>query len=161
MSTRIALLRSRIRREREEIAPTVETVLRQWSRVGAADSEIDAYLDSTALHMHAFYTGLETIFEEIARALDDEIPGGERWHARLLEQMTLPIESTRPALLEPELAKRLDAFRRFRHVVRNVYATNLLPERMADLVTSITDLWKDVQDALDRFDSFLEHAGSP
>lgn len=161
MSARLALLRSRLRRERGDLDPTVRTVRRQWARVGTSDGETDAYLDSTALHMHAFYTGLEVMFEDIARSLDGEVPAGDRWHARLLEQMTHPIEDIRPAVIDPGLATRLDAFRRFRHLVRNVYATNLIPDRMADLVASIHEVWQDVQDALDRFDSFLEQAGAP
>jgi hypothetical protein len=101
------------------------------------------------------------MFEDIARSLDGEVPAGDRWHARLLEQMTHPIEDIRPAVIDPGLATRLDAFRRFRHLVRNVYATNLIPDRMADLVASIHEVWQDVQDALDRFESFLEQAGAP
>lgn len=42
----------------------------------------------------------------------------------------------------PELDRpTLDEFRRFRHLVRNVYTFNLVPEKMENLVLTLPTLW--------------------
>ena len=35
----------------------------------------------------SFYTGLERIFERVARRIDHSLPQGERWHTDLLHQV--------------------------------------------------------------------------
>jgi len=44
--------------------------------------------------------------------------------------MTLEIEEVRPALLDRELAVRIDELRSFRHVFRNIYLSELDPKRV-------------------------------
>lgn len=50
----------------------------------------------------------------------------------------------------------LDEFRRFRHVVRNVYTFNLVPEKMEPLISSLSKLWPQVRAELMAFADFLE-----
>ena len=76
-------------------------------------------------------------------------------HVRLLEQMSIPLEPIRPPVLDPVLLQRLDEYRRFRHLIRNVYASNLNPDRMEQLATGLDRTWRDVEAALDRFDAYL------
>lgn len=51
---------------------------------------------------------------------------------------------------------RLDEYRKFRHRIRNIYATNLDPERMKHLVLGLPTLWRHVRQDLDRFMDFLK-----
>ena len=44
--------------------------------------------------------------------------------------MRLDIDGVRPALLDRELAARIDELRSFRHVFRNIYQTELDPKRI-------------------------------
>jgi len=53
-------------------------------------------------------------------------------------------------------AQSLDEFRRFRHLVRNVYTVNLLPDRMAGLMSAIPGLWSGLWAELLAFADFLE-----
>ena len=46
---------------------------------------------------------------------------GKQWHRDLLIQMSLDISQTRPKIISQETVTNLDEYRRFRHVVRNVY----------------------------------------
>lgn len=45
--------------------------------------------------------------------------------------MTLHIETVRPALWDRKTASGVDELRRFRHVFRNLYQSELDPERLA------------------------------
>ncbi|MGB9886110.1 MAG: hypothetical protein ACPLPT_04005 [Moorellales bacterium] len=84
--------------------------------------------------LHDFYVAAENLFQAIARELDEKLPEGPTWHHALLRQMTLTIPGVRPAVLRKETAQRLDDFRAFRHVFRNVYGFNLSAEKLRDLL---------------------------
>lgn len=81
----------------------------------------DGYWDGVALNLHGFYSGVERIFEDIARTVDESVPSGPGWHADLLLQMASGIPNLRPEVIRPEARSCLDEYRGFRHVVRNVY----------------------------------------
>jgi len=51
-------------------------------------------------------------------------------------------------------AKSLDEFRRFRHLVRNVYTMNLKPDKMSGLMLSFPELWLKLQEELQAFSNF-------
>jgi hypothetical protein len=61
----------------------------------------------------------------------------------------------RPAVISEETAEHLDAFRRFRHLVRNVYTFNLIPARMAPLLDVLPELWHQLRQELLAFSEFL------
>lgn len=87
----------------------------------------DGYLDGVALNLHGFYAGVERIFEDIARNLDEAVPTGADWHRDLLLQMSASIDRIRPAVISQETRFCLEEYRGFRHVVRNVYTFNMNP----------------------------------
>lgn len=118
-----------------------------------------AYLDSVALNLHAFYSGLERLFELIARHVDGALPSGEAWHRDLLQQMAQDMARVRPAVLRQDSALTLDEFRRFRHLVRSVYTMSLLPEKMTGLMLALSTLWPALRAELLAFADFLEALG--
>jgi hypothetical protein len=127
--------------------------------LGTVDQEPDAafaYLDSTALNLHGFYSGLERLFELIARQVDRQVPTGDTWHRDLLRQMSKDLPSLRPAVVSQKTITALDEFRRFRHLVRNVYTVNLVPERMKGLMEALPTLWPTLQAELLAFADYLE-----
>lgn len=89
--------------------------------------------------LHDFYVSVENVCKLIAREIDEQLPLGENWHKELLKQMMLEIPGVRPALLTRETASRLEEFRAFRHVFRNVYGFNLSAERLRDLLKKFPD----------------------
>ena len=115
-------LSQRIRMEIEEINRTVSAVERHWKRAKESDIDKDAFLNSVALNLHSFYNGIERTMELIALELDSGTLGGDSWHTELLRQMVIDIPSVRPAVLSSETAEQLDEYRKFRHLVRNIYA---------------------------------------
>lgn len=134
----------RIRGETPEIDRLVQRSLLAWTRAQRSTSEQEIYLDSVALNLHGFYSGVERLFELIARHVDQSSPVGEMWHRDLLQQMAQEMANVRPAVISREKASSLDELRRFRHLVRNVYTFNLLPDKMKALISDLPGLWSQV-----------------
>lgn len=154
MSDVYTALAQRIRQEMIELDRIVNRIAYLWPKITRLTIDQEVYVDSVALNLHSFYSGVEKLFELIVRQFDT-LPTGKDWHKTLLEQVT---ESTtiRPAIIGPECAQQLDEFRRFRHLVRNVYSTNLQPEKMSDLIETLPILWNDLAAELCAFADFLE-----
>lgn len=123
-------------RNRQEVAD-IETVATRMERAmtafrqGSADD--DLFLDAAALNLHDFCAGLERIFRRIGGEIDGNVPAGADEHRDLLQQMTVAVPGLRPAVLSTASARSLDDELRFRHVVRNIYAFQLDPERVDQL----------------------------
>jgi len=145
----------RIRGEVVEIDRVVLRGLHAWDMHRLNPAE-DAFLDAAALNLHSFYSGLETIFGLITRQVDRKPPAGESWHRDLLGQMASEWPEVRPGVISQETAERLDGYMRFRHLVRNVYATNLAPDRFSDLIDTLSEVWSQTRSELLAFATFLE-----
>jgi hypothetical protein len=147
-------LAQRIRAECRELARLVERAQEGWSR--AQRSSDDLYVDSVALNLHSFYAGLERLFEMIGATVDNNVPQGANWHRVLLEQMAAEFPAVRPAVISDETHQALDAYRGFRHVVRNVYAFRFDLEKVHQLVQGIPEGFSQVRAELLAFADFLE-----
>lgn len=115
----------------------------------------DAYLHAVALDLHGCYTGAEQAFEAIARMIDGSVPQGAGWHRELLAQMATEIPTVRPAVLSRDTEACLDAYRAFRHVVRNVYTLNLDPVRVRELGEGLGDCLTHLRADVAAFVAFL------
>lgn len=144
-----------IRSELGELERTRRIIESHWSKAPTSEDP-DAYAGSTALHLHALYSGAERMMERIARDVDGRVPSGEAWHSELLLQMKIEVPGVRPAVLTGETAGQLEAYRRFRHRVRNVYASLLDPGLMEPLVTGLDALMGALHRDLEAFCRFLE-----
>ena len=116
----------------------------------------DLFLDSVALSLHDFYTGLELIFSKIATIVDGNMPTGKQWHRDLLIQMSLEISQTRPPVISQETLANLDEYRRFRHVVRNVYGFDLDPKRLQPLIERSSLIFQQIKTELLMFVDLLK-----
>lgn len=149
-------LTERIRGEVLDLDRVVQRAERNWQRAEKASEDQDAYVDSVALNLHSFYSGVERLFELIAKHLDHAFPSGETWHHDLLEQMAEDKPDLRPAVIGQESVAALHEFRRFRHLVRNVYTTSLAPDKMVGLVMLLPNAWTKLHAELMAFADFLE-----
>ena len=157
MTLRYRLLAARIASEVTDLDSTAVTIQRHWEHASVQAVDQDAYLNSVALNLHSWYSGLERLFEAIAVEFDGDYPRSDSWHADLLHQVALDMSPSRPPVLTRAMVDRLDEYRKFRHLIRNIYATNLSGERMASLVLGLPPLWRDVRAQLL---SFAEFAGT-
>ena len=156
MKTVYEELVERIRGEEPDLERIVQRALRVWTQVQRSPDE-PAYVDSIALNLHGFYSGLERLFELIARHIDRALPTSETWHRDLLDQMASDQTGIRPAVIGQDSILALDDLRRFRHLVRNVYTTNLAPDKMAGLILALPGLWSRLRAELLAFADFVEN----
>lgn len=150
------LLSARIRQELEAIEQVVARAERALTLALKNSSEQDLYLDAVALNLHDFYSGLERLFTMIGAEMDGVKPEGPGWHRDLLTQMALELKNIRPAVLSPQVAKALDEYLRFRHVVRNIYTFELDPDRVGRLIKNLRPTFVQAQMELLAFADFLE-----
>lgn len=104
-----AVLAGRIREALSDLERVVRRAEDLLSK--AQQRNDDGYLDGVALNLHGFYAGVERIFEDIARNLDEAVPAGPDWHRDLLLQMSAAIDGVRPAVISPETRFCLDEYR--------------------------------------------------
>ena len=57
--------------------------------------------------------------------------------------------------LAQRIRQELDEYRRFRHLIRNIYTTALDPKRMIHLIDSLPAVWQQVGQELNAFAVFL------
>jgi hypothetical protein len=130
-----ALLAARIISELKELSVLAKRAEQGLKK--AKEKNDDYYFDSVALNLHSIYSGLERIFERIATAIDSSLPSGTNWHRELLNQMAIEVPGIRPAVISSDLKEKLEEYRGFRHVVRNVYTYRLKPEKIEGLVSML------------------------
>ena len=92
----------------------------------------------------------------IARHIDGTLPDSETWHRDLLSQMADELADVRPAVIDPQTASSLDRFRRFRHLVRNVYTMNLASDKMDGLMSTLPGLWQKLRAEMLAFADFVK-----
>lgn len=108
------------------------------------------------MHLHSFYSGIERVLRLTAEEFDGGVLGGAAWHTELLQQMQLDLPDARPPVLSRNSTGALEEYRRFRHLIRNIYATTILPERMESLVVGLPEVWAHVAEDLSEFAAFVE-----
>jgi hypothetical protein len=153
---RYRLAARRIRQELSAVERSVARAKRAMALAQHAPQEQDLYLDSAALNLHDFYTGLERAFEHVAATVDEHVPAGRNWHRELLCYMAEERASARPAVISADTRDELEEYLRFRHVVRNVYAFEFDVYRLARLVDGLGCVLDRTRHELGAFADFLE-----
>ena len=154
MKSEYIALAGRIKRALLDLEGVVKRA--EWLQSKAQTSGDDGFFDGVALNLHGFYSGVERIFEDIARTMERSIPKGVEWHQDLLLQMSAEISSIRPPVVKMDTRDCLEEYRGFRHVVRNVYTFHLRPARLQELTTRLRPCYESVERDLSDFIIFLE-----
>ena len=71
-------------------------------------------------------------------------------------QMTIDMNGVRPSVISNMTSRMLGEYRRFRHLVRNIYTINLLPDRLDIPVSNLDELWNNMRPELSVFADFLD-----
>jgi hypothetical protein len=156
MSARLQVLAEYLRSQLPDLNRAVERAIALHAKA-VRQGDVD-YLDGVALNLHSFYMGVEEIFTRIARDVDESLPDGAQWHIVLLSQMTLSIPALRPQVISSETRHRLDEYRGFRHVVRNIYTFNLVPSKINELVANLPSCQERFVSDIEAFCVFLDAA---
>ena len=153
------ILAGRIRQELAELERVVSRAERAMTAARQHPEDQDLYLDSAALNLHDFYTGLERLFQQIATTVDRSLPSGRSWHRDLLQQMGVDLPDLRPPVLSSEAIEALDEYLRFRHVVRNIYTFLFNLDQLERLVKQARPVFTQAETELLTFAQFLEQVG--
>ncbi len=156
MSDHLIRLAQRIREECDHLERVMARAQKAWER--AQHTGDDLYLDSAALNLHGFYSGVERLLQLIATTVDGSLPQGANWHQLLLLQMTEEVPHVRPAVISARTFTLLEEFRGFRHVARNIYTFQFNPERLEKLVQKLPETFASTRDELLAFADFLEES---
>ncbi|MFW6158645.1 MAG: hypothetical protein ACOC8E_04740 [Planctomycetota bacterium] len=115
---------------------------------GTAHTHAEVLALATVLQ--SFYNGIENIFRQAARLLDDSVPRGGRWHVQLLDSMATGTAS-RPAVISEDLRQRLTRYLGFRHLVRHSYAFSFEWKQMAPLALECDEILRKFEAELEQF----------
>ena len=105
-----------------------------------------------------YYTCAESIFLRISQYFENSLEPA-RWHADLLQKMTLDIEGVRPRAVAPQDEPALRELLRFRHFKRNYFDLDYDWDRIDFLVKKVRQVHPGLERSLDRFDGFLRDLG--
>ena len=114
------------------------------------------FLRSTGSILHDFYVAVENTLKIVCSEIDEKLPDGSEWHLLLLKQATYNIPEIRPAIISKKTMDKLDKYRAFRHVFRNVYGFNLDAVRIKELVLELPDTIDLFKDDIKKFQNLLE-----
>lgn len=150
-------LAAEIRDELAKLSELARSIESTWKRRSTAPrEEQDVFLESVALKLHNFYTGCERIFGQVGTEINGALPQTHDWHVRLLRTMCVEVPEVRPAVLSAALARDLEDYLRFRHLVRNIYALELDAAKIEPLVGKVADVAGRFEDEIERFVRYLE-----
>jgi len=105
--------------------------------------------------LHSFYTGIEKIFERIAKEIDKNVPTGNKSHQELLNNMYVK-NNIRKAVINEEIYLLLNEYMKFRHFFRHAYSFQLNWAKMKPLAETLFDIWENLKRQLLSFISVLE-----
>jgi hypothetical protein len=142
----------------QELTNLDRTVQRAISQLRKAhDTQDEDFYDAVALNLQKFYMGVERLCVEIARQIDQYVPGGVNWHKQILQQMSLAHEPIRPPVLSMKTYEMLDIdYRGFRHVATHLYAFELKANRIDALVEQLPQCFTSFQADILAFCQYLQ-----
>ena len=145
----------RITDEKLKIGTTVDRIERALEKIDILPVDAREFVErALAADLAEVYTGLEKIFEQIAKNIDKHIPSGSRWHNELLTQMRKS-RPERPPVVTERSYRRLRRFLRFRHIVRNIYGDELIYTEAEKQAKEVRKLYTDISEELDTFVIYL------
>jgi hypothetical protein len=160
MTVKYLILTEEIHKELNALAEIVAHIATGLVDHEKADEDDKGYIvDSLALSLQSFYTGCENIFRRIATYVDGELPAGERWHADLLEQMSIALPETRPPVITENTKQELKEFLSFRHTIRNIYIFDIASEPVMTLASTTSSFFQKFRTELAAFCAFLNEVG--
>ena len=141
-------LTQRIHDELDKIDTTTNDIAKALVDIDLLPVAAKPYIEESIAHKLAdVYSGIERIFERIAREIDTHIPTGSRWHKDLLAQMTEKRPERGPVISE-DTSLRLEELLDFRHKVNNIYDRELNYEMTEPHAKSIETLFANVSAGL-------------
>lgn len=109
-----------------------------------------------ALKTQQFFTAMEDLFKQIAKAFENHIEDLGSYHRELLVRMTMEIPYIRPSVLCNESFILLDKIRAFRHFIRHGYGCELDEKQLVSLQDQFRAHFSTVEKDLLAFRKYIE-----
>lgn len=109
-----------------------------------------------AARAQQFYTAMEDLLKQIAKAFENHVENTNSFHKELLTRMNVEIPKIRPAVLSQQSFLMLDKVRSFRHFFRHAYDCELDEAALRALQTKIRDGYSQIENDLLKFRSYVE-----
>jgi len=156
------MLDERTRTHIERELTQVRRLLQDYSELlAASSSEEPGLVSRTALStvLQSFYQGVESVFQTVAKRIDQRMPTGADWHRQLVNQMA-ESSTTRPPLISANTVERLEPYLGFRHLARHTYPFSLEWNRMCQLVQELASVSEQFSSDVREFIEHPEHPDS-
>jgi hypothetical protein len=150
----LARLLAEVDADRQALAQRIEDAREAERRLAKTPTDPGA-LALAGVALHAWYTGVETIFERVAREVDGTVPTGDRWHRALLSQMSAAVPGTRPRVIDSALVAELAALLAFRHFFRHAYAVAFDANRLSTELARLFAVCLPTEAALEELTAFM------
>lgn len=141
----------------DELARIEQAIDRLEALTAQLDTLPDiAWIPALAAYLEDFYSGCEKLARRIAVMLEGNLPKGENWHEQLLQQMGKSGGDGRPPLWNPSLLQELDEYRRFRHLTRHRYRSDLEGPKLLRLAQRVPMVFIQIQQSVATFGEWLD-----
>jgi len=148
--------KTEIMEELENISRIAGVIEKRKREMKKHTLDADVYLDSIVHNIENFYMGIEEIFKRIAVFTGEGTPEGPRWHIALIKGMARDIRGVRPSVIKDGTRILLDEYRKFRHLVRNIYTFNIIPQKVMKLARGITKTFNAFKRDIKKFINLIE-----
>ncbi|MCK4660911.1 MAG: antitoxin [Phycisphaerae bacterium] len=147
----LRVLRKEIEADLATISQLAEVLVEARATLPAEPDQKDlAYI---AYLLHGIYTGWESAMRRIATTFENRLDPA-RWHAQLLQRMSLDLPGIRPPVIDPSLRLHLEKLRSFRHFFRHSYG---VPLRWAELKLVLDAFEAAASEMAESFSRFLSN----
>lgn len=109
-----------------------------------------------ALRVQQFYTAIEDLLKQIAKAFENHIEDLATYHKGLLIRLNTDIPKIRPAVISKDSFMLLDKVRAFRHFIRHAYDCELEEDELIALQKLLRTHYLKVENDLTRFREYVE-----
>jgi len=109
-----------------------------------------------ALRSQQFYTAIEDLLKQTAKAFENHIEMLGNYHKELLIRMNMEIPNMRPMVISKKSFEFLDKLRAFRHFIRHAYDCELKEQELLLIQQRVKNEFTSIQDDLEKFRQFVQ-----
>lgn len=134
----------------------VDNINEKIAIINKADYDY-VYLEAIAINVMHFYSAVESVFNKIAKKIDESPVKGDSSHQELLKRMLIEIDGVRCAVLSKDTYDLIDKFRSFRHKSYHDFSITYKWEEMRELCHSAKQTLLLFNGDVNNFKNFLRN----
>lgn len=108
-----------------------------------------------ALKTQQFFTAIEDLLKQIAKAFENHIEDLSQYHRGLLMRLNTEVPGIRPRVLSDQSFRFLDQVRAFRHFIRHGYGCELDPKQLEHMLSLVSAEYSTTLDDFRAFRAYV------